>query len=82
MMAPVQRPAVEQPMSGFPAVWRLPSQNGREITLAAQAAPGSGKEFAMRTPIFGLSTTPVMDIKSELRQQLERDLLALVYRTH
>lgn len=36
---------------------------------------------AMRKPIFGLSTTPVMDIKSELREQLERDLLALVYRT-
>lgn len=34
----------------------------------------------MRKPIFGLSTTPVMDIKSELREQLERDLLALVYR--
>ena len=34
----------------------------------------------MRAPIFGLSTTPVMDIKSELRQQIERDLLALVYR--
>ena len=36
----------------------------------------------MRTPIFGLSITLVMDIKSELRQQLERGLLALVYRTH
>lgn len=36
----------------------------------------------MRTPIFGLSTTPVLDTKSELRQQLERDLLALVYRVH
>ena len=34
----------------------------------------------MSKPIFGLSTTPVMDIKSELREQLERDLLALVYR--
>jgi hypothetical protein len=34
----------------------------------------------MRAPIFGLSTTPVMDVKSELRQQLERDMLALVYR--
>ena len=34
----------------------------------------------MRAPIFGLGTTPVMDIKSELRQQIERDLLALVYR--
>ena len=35
----------------------------------------------MATRIFGLSTTPVKDIRSELRQQLERDLLALVYRT-
>ncbi len=35
----------------------------------------------MRAPIFGLSTTPVMDIKSELRQQIERDLLQLVYRS-
>jgi hypothetical protein len=35
----------------------------------------------MPKPIFGLSTTPVMDIRSELRLQLERDLLALVYRT-
>jgi hypothetical protein len=34
----------------------------------------------MAKQIFGLSTTPVMDIKSELREQLERDLLALVYR--
>jgi hypothetical protein len=35
----------------------------------------------MARPIFGLSTTPVMDIRSELRDQLERDLLALVYRS-
>jgi hypothetical protein len=35
----------------------------------------------MRAPILGLSTAPVMDIKSELRQQIERDMLALVYRT-
>jgi hypothetical protein len=35
----------------------------------------------MRAPTFGLSTTPVEDIKSELRLQLERDLLALVYRS-
>ena len=35
----------------------------------------------MRAPVFGLSTTPVMDIKSELRLQLERDMLALVYRS-
>jgi hypothetical protein len=33
----------------------------------------------MRAPIFGLSTTPVADLKSELRQQIERDMLALVY---
>lgn len=34
----------------------------------------------MKTPAFGLSTTPVTDTKSELRQQLERDLLALYLR--
>jgi hypothetical protein len=34
----------------------------------------------MRAPMFGLSTTPIIDIKSELRLQIERDLLALVYR--
>jgi hypothetical protein len=34
----------------------------------------------MRAPIFGLSTMPVVEVKSELRLQLERDLLALVYR--
>jgi hypothetical protein len=34
----------------------------------------------MARPIFGLSTTPVKDIRSELRDQLERDLLSLVYR--
>ena len=39
------------------------------------------EEVAMRASIFGLSTTPVTDIKSELRLQLERDLLALFYRT-
>ena len=33
-----------------------------------------------RLPIFGLSTTPIADIKSELRLQLERDLMTLVYR--
>jgi len=35
----------------------------------------------MHAPAFGLSTTPVMDIKSELRLQIERDLLALVSRS-
>jgi hypothetical protein len=39
------------------------------------------EDVTMRAPIFGLSTTPVMDIKSELRLQLERDMLALLYRT-
>jgi hypothetical protein len=34
----------------------------------------------MQAPVFGLSTTPVADIKSALRQQIERDLLALIYR--
>jgi hypothetical protein len=36
-------------------------------------------EVQMRAPTFGLSTTPVADIKSELRRQIERDMLALVY---
>ena len=35
----------------------------------------------MRAPIFGLSTTPVMEVKSGLQLQIERDLLALVYRS-
>jgi hypothetical protein len=35
----------------------------------------------MRAPIFGLSTTPALEVKSELRLQIERDLLALVYRS-
>jgi hypothetical protein len=35
----------------------------------------------MRAPIFALSTTPIADIKSGLRLQIERDMLALVYRT-
>jgi hypothetical protein len=39
------------------------------------------QEDSMRAPIFGLSTAPVADIKSELRQQIERDMLALVYRS-
>jgi hypothetical protein len=43
--------------------------------------PAQVEDISMRTPIFGLSTTPVTDIKSELRLQLERDLLALLYRT-
>jgi hypothetical protein len=40
-----------------------------------------GRRLTVSTPIFGLSTTPVMDIKAEVRQQIERDLLALLYRT-
>ncbi len=35
----------------------------------------------MRAPVFGLSTTPIMDIKSELRLQIERDMLALLMRS-
>ncbi len=31
--------------------------------------------------IFGLSTTPVADIKSELQREIERNLLTLVYRS-
>ncbi len=34
----------------------------------------------MKPPIFGLSTTPIADIKSELVKQIERDQLALVYK--
>jgi hypothetical protein len=45
------------------------------------AARASREEVAMRAPAFGLSTTPIMDIKTELRLQIERDMLALVYRT-
>jgi hypothetical protein len=35
----------------------------------------------MRAPILGLSTIPVVEVKSELQIQLERYLLALVYRS-
>jgi hypothetical protein len=35
----------------------------------------------MRAPSFGPSTTPVLEVKSELLLQIERDLLALVYRS-
>ena len=38
-------------------------------------------QVAVRAPAFGLSTTPVADIASELRLQLEHELVALVYRT-
>jgi hypothetical protein len=34
----------------------------------------------MRAPTFGLSSMPVIDAKSELRLQLERDMLTLLYR--
>jgi hypothetical protein len=37
-------------------------------------------DSTMQAPIFGPSTMPVVDIKSELRLQIERSLLALVYR--
>ena len=37
------------------------------------------QEDTMRAPIFGLSTTPIADMKSEVRLQIERDLLALFY---
>jgi hypothetical protein len=59
-----------------------------ELTYYRMAAVAQGRPrpaqvegISVRTPIFGLSTTPVTDIKSELRLQLERDLLALLYRT-
>jgi hypothetical protein len=35
----------------------------------------------MAAPGLGLSTTPVKERKSELRLQIERDLLALIYRS-
>lgn len=38
-------------------------------------------ETYMRAPIFGPSTTPVIEGKSTLQLQLERDLLALIYRS-
>jgi hypothetical protein len=34
----------------------------------------------MKAPIFGLSTTPVEEIRSELQKDIARNLLALVYR--
>jgi hypothetical protein len=55
------------------------SRDTKAVAVNRRFDPREG--VAMRKPIFGLSTTPVMDIKSELREQLERDLLALVYRT-
>jgi hypothetical protein len=50
------------------------------LTAVRSLMPGFLGDSTMRAPSFGLSTTPVMDVKSELRLQLERDLLALVYR--
>lgn len=35
----------------------------------------------MKPPVFGLSTTPITDIKSELRTEIERNLLAILYRS-
>jgi hypothetical protein len=35
----------------------------------------------MPAPTFGPSTTPVLEVKSAFQLQLERDLLALVYRS-
>jgi hypothetical protein len=34
---------------------------------------------ATKAKIFGLSTTPIKEIKSELLKQIERDMLRLVY---
>ncbi len=34
----------------------------------------------MRLPIFGLSTTPITDIRSELEREIAHNLLLLVYR--
>jgi hypothetical protein len=38
------------------------------------------EDVGMRVPKFGLSTIPVTQAKSALLLQIERDLLALVYR--
>jgi hypothetical protein len=35
----------------------------------------------MRAPTFGLSTMLVMEAKSDLRLQIERDMLRLVYQS-
>lgn len=34
----------------------------------------------MRVSLFGLSTTPITDIRSELQKDIARNLLTLVYR--
>lgn len=34
----------------------------------------------MKAPIFGLSTTPITDTKSELLKEIERAQLAILYR--
>lgn len=36
-------------------------------------------ERELSTLVFGLSTTPIAEIKSELRKEIERSLLKLVY---
>lgn len=34
----------------------------------------------MRPPIFGLSSTPVMDVKTELQKEIDRVMLTLIYK--
>lgn len=35
----------------------------------------------IRPPIFGLSTTPIMDVKSELQQSIERAQIIIYNRS-
>jgi hypothetical protein len=35
---------------------------------------------SLRPPIVGLSTTPITDIRSELQAEIERSMLAILYR--
>ncbi len=52
------------------------------IISTSTSPPHSQSEgIAMpKLPIFGLSSTPIADIKSELRLEIERNQLTLVYR--
>jgi hypothetical protein len=65
-------------MSPIPPVLRIREWGN---SPAAAGVPTHEEDDTMRAPIFGLSTAPVPDAKSEVRLQIERDLLALVYRS-
>ena len=70
--------AAREPISGaFPPYSIAAPIGARSPTSDPAACVG---DSPVRAPSFGLSTTPVMDVKSELRLQLERVMLALVYR--